>query len=90
MVSSASTRGGKTWVYWKQIFKKWINRKKNIKLIRTSVYVVKGYSKEVFKMLLKNVGTKQAKTPTTESFRDTSDDVKQARLYLGTSPFLKP
>jgi len=49
-----------------------------------------GLFQRSLKMLLKNLGTKQAKTPTTESFRDASDDVKQARLYLGTSPFLKP
>jgi hypothetical protein len=28
MVNSANTRGGKTWICWKQIFKKCINRKK--------------------------------------------------------------
>jgi hypothetical protein len=29
MVNSDNTRGGKTWVYGKQIFKKWINRIKH-------------------------------------------------------------
>jgi len=82
MVSSANTRGDKTWVYWKQIFKKWINRIKH----KTNPYFCVRCN-ELFQssinLLLKNLGTKQAETPMTESFRYTSGDVKQSYLLCG-------
>ena len=88
MVNSANTRGGKTWVYWKHIFKKWI---KSIKHKINPYFSVRcnGLFQNSLKML-KNLETRQAKTPTTKSIRDKSDDVKQARLHVGTFPFLKP
>jgi hypothetical protein len=84
MVNSANTRGGKTWVYWKHIFKMWINRIKH-KTNRYFCVRCNELSQSSLNLLLKKLGAKQAKTHTTESFRYASGDVKKSYLYLGTN-----
>jgi hypothetical protein len=82
----------KNLVYLKLIFKQWINR---IKSKTIPYFFLRCYGRfpSSLRLLLKKRGTKEAKNPTTESFRGTSVDVKKVYLHLVkkfTFRFLKP